>query len=451
MTIFARIADTLEADWQSIARPEQLPPDGNWSTWIYCGGRGTGKTRAGAEWVRSLAEGAYASRIALVGPTAADVRDVMVEGQSGILAICPNSNRPIYEPSKRRLTWPNGVQAAMFSSEEPERLRGPQHAAAWCDELGAWRNVNETWSMLQFGLRLGKKPRQVVTTTPKPIKLLKELIANRDTAVTRGSTYDNRANLAELFFSQIVKKYEGTRLGRQELNAELLEDFEGALWTRDLIEACRCDRASTPPLKRIVVSIDPAVSVGEGSDETGLIVAGLGGDGRGYVLADDSGKYLPIEWARRAIALYRQHGADRIVAEANQGGAMVETTIRTVDANVSFKAVHASRGKITRAEPVAALSEQHRILFVGTFPELEDQLCTFAAGSAELPDRLDAMVWALSELMVDFQAQGVPIVAPILWTAGRTYFPDSDRFPGGATARAYADPRSEGFRIRRDF
>ena len=201
MTIFARIADTLEADWQSIARPEQLAPEGNWSTWIYCGGRGTGKTRAGAEWVRSLAEAASVPRIALVGPTAADVRDVMVEGESGILSICPNSNRPTYEPSKRRLSWPNGVQASMFSSEEPERLRRPQFGAAWCDELAAWRHVDATWSMLQFGLRLGKKPRQVVTTTPRPIKLLKILIENPDTVLTRGTTYDNRDNLAQSFFA----------------------------------------------------------------------------------------------------------------------------------------------------------------------------------------------------------------------------------------------------------
>jgi phage terminase large subunit-like protein len=344
--VFANIADALEHDWHSIARPEQLPPEGEWSNWLYSGGRGTGKTRAGSEWVRSLAEAATVSRIALVGPTASDVRDVMVEGDSGILSICPNSNRPTYEPSKRRLTWPNGVQAAMFSSEEPERLRGPQHGCAWCDELGAWRNIDATWSMLQFGLRLGRHPRQLVTTTPKPVKLLRELIKSPNTVVTRGSTYDNRANLAESFFTQIVKKYEGTRLGRQELNAEMLEDFEGALWTRDLIESTRCEKSSLPPMRRIVVALDPAVSVGENSDATGIVVAGLGTDGHGYVLEDASGKYSPIEWARRGVALYHQHGADRIVAEANQGGAMVEQTIRTVDPNASYKAVHASRGKI---------------------------------------------------------------------------------------------------------
>ena len=236
---FASIADTLEADWQSTARPEQLAPDGNWATWVYCGGRGTGKTRSGAEWVRSLAEAASVARIALVGPTASDVRDVMVEGESRLLAIAPNSNRPVYEPSKRRLTWPSGVQAAMFSSEEPERLRGPQHGAAWADELAAWRNVKDTWSNLQFGLRLGKRPRQVVTTTPRPIPLLKALIKDDNTVTTRGTTYDNKDNLAPSFFSQIVRQYEGTRLGRQELNAEILDDVPGALWTRAMIDKAR--------------------------------------------------------------------------------------------------------------------------------------------------------------------------------------------------------------------
>jgi phage terminase large subunit-like protein len=237
---FARIADTLESDWRSIARPEQLAPDGEWSTWIILAGRGAGKTRSGAEWVRGIAEAASVARIALVGPTAADARDVMAEGSSGIMSICPNSNRPMYEPSKRRLTWPNGVQAALFSSEEPDRLRGPQHGAAWLDELGAWKNAEATWNMLQFGLRIGKRPQQCITTTPRPIRLLRSLIkaaaSGRDVIVTRGTTYDNRDNLAPSFLSQIITQYQGTRLGRQELNAELLEDTPGALWTLDLIE-----------------------------------------------------------------------------------------------------------------------------------------------------------------------------------------------------------------------
>jgi phage terminase large subunit-like protein len=286
-SIFASIADQIESDWLSLARESQLPPPGDWSVWLILAGRGAGKTRAGAEYVRSLAEGASVSRIALVGPTAADVRDVMVEGPSGLLSICPNSTRPLYEPSKRRLTWEKtGVIATMFSSEEPERLRGPEQSAAWADELCSWRNVRDTWDNLQFGLRLGKRPRQVITTTPKPIKLLKEIVKRdgQDVVVTRGRTSDNAANLAPSFLSQIVARYEGTRLGRQELNAELLEDVQGALWTRDLLEEGRRDKA--PPMKRIVVAIDPAVSVGDNADETGIIVAGLGADDHGYVLED---------------------------------------------------------------------------------------------------------------------------------------------------------------------
>jgi phage terminase large subunit-like protein len=397
---FAAIADAIETDWPSIARPEQLPPPGDWSTFLYLGGRGAGKTRAAAEWVRSLAESARVGRIALVGPTAADARDTMVEGESGLVGICPNSNRPTFEPSKRRLTWPNGVQATLFSSEEPERLRGPQFGAAWCDELCAWRNVRTTWDNLQFGLRLGKKPRQFISTTPKPLKLLKEIIADPNTVVRRGTTYDNRENLAESFFSQIVRRYEQARTGRQELYAEILEDTPGALWSRELIDATRKAKDEIPPMRRIVVAIDPAVSAGENADETGVLVCGLGTDGHGYVPEDGSAKLLPIDWARRAVGLYRRWNADRLVAESNQGGLMVEQTVRTVDQNVSFKSVHASRGKITRAEPIAALFEQSRVHLAGSFPELEDELCSYTAGSLGSPDRLDAMVWALTDLML---------------------------------------------------
>jgi phage terminase large subunit-like protein len=401
-TMFSRLASALSDDWTAHARPEQLPPPGDWTIWAMVAGRGTGKTRAGSEWVRSLAESGAAYRIALVGPTAADTRDVMVEGDSGILSVCPDWNRPLYEPSKRRLTFPNGVICTMFSSEEPDRLRGPQHGAAWCDELGAWRNVQATWDMLQFGMRLGKNPRTLITTTPKPIKILKEIVARngQDVFVTRGSTYDNRANLAPSFFTQIVKRYEGTRLGRQELNAEILEDIEGALWTRDMIEAARRPKEFFPDLKRVVVAIDPACSSGEDSDESGIIVAGVGYDDAGYVLEDLSGRYTPTEWATKAVGAYRRHRADRIVAEVNQGGAMVENTIRVIDPNVPLRLVHASRGKIVRAEPVSALYEQGRIHHVGGFAELEDQLCSFAPGSKDSPDRLDALVYALTDLMI---------------------------------------------------
>jgi phage terminase large subunit-like protein len=396
---FGRLADQISTDWQSIARPSQLPPSGDWSIWLVLAGRGFGKTRCGAEWVRAQAEAASVARIALVGPTAADVRDTMVE--AGLLAIAPNSNRPTWEPSKRRLIWPNGVQAWAFSSEEPDRLRGPQFEAAWCDELCAWKNVSETWDMLQFGMRLGRRPRQVITTTPKPIPLLRALLKRDDVAVTKGKTGDNAKNLAPTFLETIVGRYQGTRLGRQELDAEILDDVVGSLWSRELLEKTR--REIAPPMARIVVAIDPSVSAGEGSNECGLIVVGLGVDGDAYVLADESGVMAPVEWARRAVGLYKHWNADRIVAEANQGGALVENTIRAIDKNVSFKAVHACRGKITRAEPIAALWEQNRAHLVGTFPMLEDQLCTYSAGSSDSPDRLDAMVWATTELALNAQ------------------------------------------------
>ncbi|MDI9846554.1 terminase family protein [Rhodoblastus sp. 17X3] len=406
---FARLASALEDDWASKARPQQLPPpDDEWTTWLILAGRGFGKTRTGSEWVRSIAEAGKVHRIALVGPTAGDVRDTMVEGESGILSICPDWNRPTYEPSKRRLTWPNGCIATMFSSEEPERLRGPQHGAAWADELAAWRNVEETWSMLQFGLRLGERPRQVVTTTPKPLKIIKQLVAQdgQDVRVTRGSTYDNRENLAPTFFSQIVRKYEGTRLGRQELNAELLEDVQGALWTRDMIESSRWQDRKGVNLRRIVVAVDPAVSVSETSDETGIVVAAIDDNAEGCILEDLSGKYSPTEWASIAVRAYHRWEADRIVAEANQGGAMVESTIRVIDPNVAITLVHASRGKVARAEPISALYENGRVHHVGMFAELEDQLCSFEPGSNKSPDRLDALVWALTELMTKTMVKG---------------------------------------------
>lgn len=402
-SIFSKLAGVLEDRWIATARPDQLPPAGDWLTWLILAGRGWGKSRTGAEWVRSLAEGAITPRIALVGPTAADVRDTMVEGESGILATASDLCRPVYEPSKRRLTWPNGVQATLFSSEEPDRLRGPQHGAAWADELAAWRNLDEAWSMLQFGLRIGARPRTVITTTPKPVKLLKRLVA-RDgdgVVITRGSTRDNAANLAPAFLEQVTRQYAGTRLGRQELEAEILDDVEGALWRRDLIDDHRRDRVDKADLRRIVVAIDPAVSVSEGSDETGIVVAAIDGQGRGFVLEDLSGKYAPSEWASIAVEAYRRWEADRIVAESNQGGAMVESTIRVVAPSAPVTLVRASRGKVARAEPVSALYEQGRVHHVGSLQSLEDQLCSFEPGSSKSPDRLDALVWALTELMLD--------------------------------------------------
>jgi phage terminase large subunit-like protein len=401
----AQLADALENSWPAIARPNQLPPPGDWQIWLLLAGRGFGKTRTLAEWVCQQTACGQASRIALVAATAADARDVLVEGHSGILAVAPPWFRPVYEPSKRRLTWSNGAIATTFSAEEPERLRGPQHDAAVCDELGAWSRP-ETWDMLQFGLRLGANPRCLVATTPRPTKLIRELLARegRDVAVTRGSTYENRANLAPGFFDQVIRKYEGTRLGRQELNAELLEDTPGALWSHGIIDAAR--QAAAPNLARIVVAIDPAASSGEDADETGIIVAGKDAAGHGYVLADGSGHYMPTDWAKLAIALYRQHKADRIVAEVNNGGDMVEATIRMVDPNVPYTAVRATRGKVVRAEPVAALYEQGRVHHVGAFAALEDQMCGFTTDFDRVkagfsPDRVDALCWSMTDLLVE--------------------------------------------------
>jgi predicted phage terminase large subunit-like protein len=400
-------AQTLLGDWRVWARASQLPPEGDWRIWLLLAGRGFGKTRSGAEWVRAQAESGAASRIALVAPTARDARLVMVEGESGLLAIAPDTMRPVFEPSKRQLTWPNGAIATLFSADEPDRLRGPQFDAAWCDELAAWR-YPQAWDMLMMALRLGTNPRVVVTTTPKPVKLVRALLASPDCAVTRGGTRDNAGNLAPGFLAAILKQYEGTRLGRQELDAELLEDMPGALWSRDAIERARIDEA--PVLRRVVVAIDPAASAGEDADETGIVVAALGQDSHGYVLEDLSGRYSPHDWASHALEAYRAHRADRIVAEVNNGGAMVEATLRVLDAGVSYKPVHASRGKLARAEPVAALYEQGRIHHVGAFPALEDQMCAFTGGPlAHLasPDRVDALVWALSELMLTSAEPGL--------------------------------------------
>jgi phage terminase large subunit-like protein len=405
MTDFARqLADAIEGSWTARARPNQLPPPGSWSIWLLLAGRGFGKTLSAAQWAQGQVLSGISRRLAIVAATAADARDVMVEGPSGILSIAPDWARPSYEPSKRRLSWPNGAIATCYSAEEPERLRGPQHDAAICDELASWARP-ETWDMLMFGLRLGQNPRCVVATTPRPTKLIKELLAREgeDVAVSRGSTFENRDNLAPSFFNQIVRRYEGTRLGRQELAGELLEDVPGALWTRGAIEEARCKFA--PDLVRVVVAIDPAVSSGEDADETGIIVAGIDGGGHGYVTEDLSGRYAPAEWARIAIGAHHRHHADRVVAEVNNGGEMVEATLRMVDPNVSFSAVHASRGKVTRAEPVAALYEQGKVHHVGAFPELEDQMAGFVGDfdrtrAGYSPDRVDALVWAFTDLLV---------------------------------------------------
>ncbi|PZN08384.1 MAG: ATP-binding protein [Bacillota bacterium] len=403
-------AEALLYDWRFWARPKQLPPEGPWRIWLILAGRGFGKTRTGAEWVREQVERHGRRRIAIVGRTAADVRDVMVEGESGILSISPPWFRPVYEPSKRRLTWPNGAIATLYSADEPDLLRGPQHDAAWADELAAWRRP-EAWDNLMFGLRLGPDPRVVVTTTPRPVKIIRDLLQDPTCVVTRGSTYENAANLAPAFLEQIISRYEGTRLGRQELYGEVLDDVPGALWQRKRIDELRVREA--PELVRVVVAIDPAVTSEEGSDETGIVVAGRGVDGHAYVLADRSCRMSPDGWARRAVKAYYDFDGDRIVGEVNNGGDLVETVIRTVDPKVPYKAVRASRGKAVRAEPVAALYEQGKVHHVGTFEHLEDQLCQITPDGyqgAGSPDRADALVWALTELMLEDYAE-----PDILW------------------------------------
>jgi phage terminase large subunit-like protein len=401
---FSRIIDKLSPKekallayyWPQWARAEQLAPKGaDWSTWLVCAGRGWGKTRVGAEWVRSVAK--PGARIAIVAPTAADARDVCIQGESGLLSCCPPWDIPEYQPSLRRVVWKNGAIATTYSADEPERLRGPQHTHAWCDEVGAWR-YPETWDMLAMGLRLGDKPRTVVTTTPRQTPLMKIIRQSSGVIITRGRTLDNVDNLAPTFMQTMMDRYGGTRLARQELDGEDLWDEPGALWDREVLDETRQTRTQMQ-YARVVVSVDPAGSNTADSDETGIIVAAKGMDGHGYVLADLSGKYSPDQWARKAIAAYEQFDADRIIAEKNQGGDMVAHTLKTVNPEIPLRLVHASRGKIARAEPVAALYEQRKIHHVGCFGPLEDQMCTWVQGMKS-PDRLDAMVWALTELFI---------------------------------------------------
>ncbi|MDE1159325.1 MAG: terminase family protein [Neorhizobium sp.] len=430
-------------DWSVIGRPEQRAPEGDWRTWLVMGGRGSGKTRAGAEWVHGLASADRRSdlRIALVAETLGDAREVMIDGTSGICRIA-RRNRPDFEISRRRLIWPNGAIAQIFSSEDPEALRGPQFHFAWCDELGKWKHAEDTFDMLQFGLRLGKAPRQLVTTTPRPIPLIKRLISDAATRLVRIATADNATNLAPGFVSALQRRYGGTRLGRQELQGELIEDRTDALWKRADLEAVVMPFSGRfcGPLRRIVVAVDPPSGSGEQSC-CGIVVAGIeagGGHGsarpaatmaeakasgsgterhasRGVVLADCSVEGMsPAGWAQAVVNAYRRFGADRVVAEVNQGGEMVVAMLKSVDANLPVTMVRASRGKFSRAEPVAALYEQGRVAHAGRFTALEDQMCDFGPdglSSGRSPDRLDALVWALTALMLE--TQGEPRVRTI--------------------------------------
>lgn len=390
-----------------------MPPEGDWRSWVIMGGRGAGKTRAGAEWVRAQVEGSRpldkgrASRVALVGETLDQVREVMVFGDSGILACSPPDRRPVWNGARRCLIWPNGAEAMAFSAHDPESLRGPQFDAAWVDELAKWRRGQDTWDMLQFALRLGEAPQQCVTTTPRNVGVLKKLLSLPSTVMTHAPTEANRANLADSFLEDIRARYAGTKLGRQELDGELLDEVEGALWTLSALEEARV--SEPPEFDRIVVAIDPPVSGHKGSDECGIVVVGAVTQGpvqdwRAVVLADASVQGLaPTGWARAAITAMEQWGADRLVAEVNQGGDMVEAVLKQVDPMVPVTKVHASRGKVARAEPVSALYEQGRVAHLGSHDALEDQMCAMTLQGYQgkgSPDRVDALVWALTETMI---------------------------------------------------
>ena len=407
-----RQLDLLSKDWSQWARADQLPPalsqgGHDWTVWLVLGGRGAGKTRTGAEWVRRQALGDPATgvlpmgRIALVGETFADVRDVMIDGMSGLMEVHTKAERPSFEVGRRRLVWPNGAVAQAFSAEEPEGQRGPQFDAAWCDELAKWRHADLAWDNLQFALRLGKRPREIVTTTPRPTPLLKRLAADPKTALSRAPTVLNAYNLAPAFLDQVVDRYAGTRLGRQELDGEFVDERPDAFWGRAQMDMLRIIPLTPDQFIRIVVAVDPPAGSGSTS-RCGIVAAGKMSDGRLVVLADGTVESVkPEVWAGHAVALFHALEADALVVEINQGGDMVESVLRSVDATLNIVTVRASRGKHVRAEPIAALYAQGRVKHAGTFAELEDEMCLFGADGlpdGRSPDRLDALVWALTAL-----------------------------------------------------
>lgn len=402
----------LVCDWHTWARPEQLPPQGNWLTWLLLGGRGSGKTRAGAEWAHELAwSEPPVAPIALVAETLSQAQSVMVEGVSGILNTGHPDRRPRFDVGRNALIWPNGATAKLMSASQPESFRGPQFAAAWCDELAKWPHAEAAWDMLQFGLRLGERPRQLVTTTPKPTRLLKGLIADPRTVTVTMRTSDNAQNLAPTFLDEVVGRYHGTLLGRQELDGELIEAREGALWTWETIE--RAKNAPSMPVERIIVAVDPAVTAGTSADACGIVVVGSAGN-LARVLADETDRGVrPLEWARKVIRTFHRFAADAVVAEVNQGGDLVRELLAQIDANVPVRAVRATRGKWLRAEPVAALYEQGRVSHAPGLDELEDEMLAFdpdGRADGHSPDRLDALVWGLTELLLN---QSVPRVREI--------------------------------------
>lgn len=410
-----RQLEIFNTSWDDFALRHQRPPvsanSGEpWTTWLILGGRGAGKTRAGAEWVRGLAATDKTARIALIGETEHEVREVMIEGVSGLLAVHRSDERPQWIPTRGRVEWKDGAVAQVFTAENYESLRGPQFSAAWLDELAKWRHAEDTFDMLQFGLRLGGRPRQVVTTTPRPIALLKRIIADPRTAMTHAGTRANARNLSPAFVDTVLARYHGTRLGRQEIDGEIVEERNDALWTRAGIETCRV--AAAPALRRIVVAVDPPASAKRGADACGIVAAGRADDGTVYVIADETVAGLtPQGWAVKAVALWRRLQADTLIAESNQGGDMVRAVVHAVDPEIPVTAVHATRGKYLRANPVSQLYEQGRVKHSGTFPELEDEMCDFGLdglSSGRSPDRLDALVWAVSALT--FAARGEPRV-----------------------------------------
>ena len=416
--------DNSFSSWKKLARADQLPPPGEWRVWLILAGRGFGKTRAGAETIKSWVSTRQAKRVALISTTIHEARDVMVEGVSGILSLYPVAEAPRFDSSKHRLTWKNGTIATLFGGDRFDRLRGPQFDAAWVDELAKFRYPEEAWNQLMLGLRLGVNPRCIVTTTPRPLPFLSTLMKGEGVALTRGTTFDNAANLSSHFIQEVIKRYEGTRLGFQELYGEILENQEGALWTHSLItyQMPPGDRSKGLLWRRVVIAIDPAVTSTQTSDETGILVVGVAEDTNAYVIEDLSGKWTPTEWGKRAVEAYWRYKADRIIAEVNNGGDLVEKMLRAVDLNVSFKAVHAVRGKRVRAEPVVALYEQRRVFHCRGFLELERQMCFYRSHKSQMPgdsplkslDRVDALVWALTELMID---PGMLKPFPKVWNA----------------------------------
>lgn len=411
-----RLVGKQKYDWLAKARPSQLPPPGDWRTWLILAGRGFGKTRTGAETIRQwVCQGRY-KRIALIGASIQEVQKVMIEGESGLLAVHPKAEAPTFQASKRQLIWPNGAVALLYGAEYYEQLRGPQFDFAWIDEFAKFRHAEQLWHQLQLCLRLGENPRCLITTTPRPVPILRKLLESPDVSVTKGSTFENETNLAPAYIEQIKKQFLDTTLGAQELYAEMLTEEAGALWNREII------RYQEPPtnklqaldLERIVIAIDPATTHHQDSDETGIIVAGISHDKKAYILEDLSGKHSPNDWGQRVAEAYWRYKADRVVAEVNKGGDLVEQVVRSVDATISYKSVRATRGKYTRAEPIAALYEQRRVFHARPFTKLEGQMCSFIPGCGSTsPDRMDALVWAVTELLLQNDA------APVLkiWSA----------------------------------